>query len=112
MDIANLIIPGTVEQIDSVQSEAFNLPSADELVASVGKFLREDVLRQTTGRVQFLARVAANSLDIARRESSLGPGLAAAEQQRLADLLASDGDLAALRWHKPVFFQTAFTKPD
>ena len=98
MDIANLIIPGTVEQIDSVQSEAFNLPSADELVASVGKFLREDVLRQTTGRVQFLARVAANSLDIARRESSLGPGLAAAEQQRLADLLASDGDLAALRW--------------
>ena len=48
------------------------MPRADELLRSVTDFLREQVMTQTTGRTQFLARVAGNSLDIVLRENGLG----------------------------------------
>ena len=52
----------------------------------------------TKGRLNFLARVSGNALDIVVRELALGAQHREAERQRLADLLGSDGDLEALRW--------------
>jgi hypothetical protein len=49
-------------------------------------------MEQTHGRTRFLARVAANSLDIVRRELALGPPLRALELSRLRDLYAASGD--------------------
>ncbi len=43
-------------------------PSADELLEAVAGFLRDDVMPATSGRVNFHARVAANVLDMLRRE--------------------------------------------
>ena len=53
---------------------------------------------ETAGRVNFLTRVAANSLDIVRRENSLAPDFERGEHQRLQNLLNSDGNLCDLRW--------------
>jgi hypothetical protein len=75
-----------------------DMPRADELLTSVRNFLREDVMAATTGRTQFLARVAGNSLDIVQRELALGAENRLLEQQRLARLLSSDATLADLRW--------------
>lgn len=44
----------------------------------------------------FPQKVAANALGIAQRELELGPALAEAERERLAALLGTKGDLAAL----------------
>jgi hypothetical protein len=46
----------------------------------------------------FLARVAANSLQIAQREFLYGAKFAGLERQRLERLLAEESDLDALRW--------------
>ena len=74
------------------------MPSVDELVTSVRDFLRQDVMAETTGRPNFLARVASNSLDIVLRELSLGPEHQAREHERLVRLLGSEEDVLALRW--------------
>jgi len=75
-----------------------DMPRIDELVTSVRDFLRDDVMGATTGRINFLARVAGNSLDIVLRQLALGEGARAAEHARLRDLLGADGSLSALRW--------------
>ena len=62
-------------------------PEAPELMAAVAKFLREQVLPATEGALAFQVRVAANALDIARRESLLAPAAAAQEAQGLHELL-------------------------
>ena len=98
MDIANLIIPGVVTPVDHPPPVTSNLPSADELLASVSDFLREEVMEETEGRVQFLSRVAANSLEIVRREAHLGPHFAAAQYDRLQNLLGGDAELVELSW--------------
>ncbi len=68
----------------------FDSPSATLLVAEVRKAL-------DTGLAPgFAQRVAANALGIAEREMEDGPGHAEAEHRRLADLLGSDDNLAAL----------------
>ncbi|HEY3610753.1 MAG TPA: phosphotransferase, partial [Pseudonocardiaceae bacterium] len=52
-------------------------PSATELVDAVTQFLRTELMPATEGRLNFLARVAANVLDGVGRELVLGP-----EQER------------------------------
>ena len=74
------------------------MPTLDELLISVRDFLREDVMQATSGRANFLARVASNSLDIVRREAVIGPGLRQREADRLADLFGSREPLSKLRW--------------
>jgi hypothetical protein len=74
------------------------MPRVDELLISVRDFLREDVMANTAGRTQFLARVAGNSLDIVDRELALGPRHRAGELERLRKLCGRDGDLGDLRW--------------
>jgi hypothetical protein len=71
-------------------------PKSPDLLAAVARFLREELMPQLTGALAFQTRVAANVLDIARRELELAPAADAAERKRLAALLAQEGDLAVL----------------
>ncbi len=52
----------------------------------------------TLGRTSFIARVAANSVDIVLRELELGPAHRVREQRGLETLLGRTGDLETLRW--------------
>lgn len=98
VDCANLLVPGPVALPDTgVASPDPDMPTADELLTSVRDFLRGDVMAATSGRTQFLARVAGNSLDILLRENALGPAYRRGERERLARLLQRDGDLYSLR---------------
>ncbi len=45
-------------------------PNVDELLAAVAGFLQDDVMPSTSGRVSFHARVAANVIQMLRRELS------------------------------------------
>ena len=74
-------------------------PTAAELVAAVSVFLREDVMAATDGRLNFLARVAANTLDGVERELRLGPAQEQRHRERLAALAHTDqaGLAAAIR---------------
>jgi hypothetical protein len=75
---------------------ARGIPTTEELLEAVREFLRDEVLPQTDGRLQFHARVAANVLGIVEREVALGPAYATAHAQRLAGLgVADDAELAA-----------------
>ena len=99
VDCVNLLIPGPVDVVP--ESTAFttrDLPRNDELLTSVRDFLRGDVMAETTGRSNFLARVASNSLDIVLRELSLGPGQQSRELDSLQTLYRSEDDLVSLRW--------------
>jgi len=67
-------------------------PSVLELIDAVAQFLRQEAAPHLDGRTGFHARVAANALDIVRREIAAGPAAAAAESARLAALLGHQGD--------------------
>ncbi len=99
MDCVNLLIPGAVTlPAPPPEERAVDMPRFDELLTSVRDFLRGEVMAATQGRTRFLARVASNSLDIALRETALGPSAWAAEAKRLQALFHSTEDLPALRW--------------
>jgi len=61
--------------------------SAEELLAGVEKFLRQDVLPQLSGSSVYKCRVAANMLGIVQRELARGPGADKAELEGLEKLL-------------------------
>ena len=95
----NLLIPGPVTRVKpDADHRDDSLPRVDELVTSVRDYLRTDVMAMTTARTAFLARVAANSLDIMLRDLVVGAHARAAEHRRLRQLFATDAPLAALRW--------------
>lgn len=99
VDCVNLLIPGSVEIVAPGPGfSSIDMPSVDELVTSVRDFLRQDVMAETSGRSNFLARVASNSLDIVLRELKYGPEHQAREYARLCRLLDSSEDVMALRW--------------
>jgi aminoglycoside phosphotransferase (APT) family kinase protein len=74
-------------------------PAATDLVVAVAEFLRAELMPATEGRLNFLARVAANVLDGVTRELVLGPELQRRHTARLAALGRSDqaGLAAAIR---------------
>ncbi len=99
VDCVNLLIPGPVALVDGVDTAAdLDMPRKDELLISVRDFLRNDVMGATSGRTQFLSRVAGNSLDIVLRDLQLGEPHRRNERERLRALLDADGDLGSLRW--------------
>ncbi|MEC9114294.1 MAG: phosphotransferase family protein [Actinomycetota bacterium] len=99
VDCVNLLIPGAVELIEPEPlSRPSDMPRVDELLTSVRDFLHGEVMSSTTGRTNFLARVAGNSLDIVDRELAIGPELRRREEARLADLLQRPGSFDQLRW--------------
>jgi hypothetical protein len=71
-------------------------PRPPEILAAVARFLREVVAPETKGHVNFNVRVAANALEMMRRQLELAPAADEAERRRLKDLLGLDGDLLAL----------------
>ena len=101
VDCVNLLIPGSVV-LEQPQAAAAAMPGMDELLTSVSDFLRDDVMAHTQGRLQFLARVAANSLDIVKREQALAAQGLVNEKKRLTELFgdgeASSLTLDDLRW--------------
>jgi hypothetical protein len=71
-------------------------PSAQQLIESVREWLERDVLADTTGRLNFHARVAINVLAMVERELELGPQQARDHAARLQALgFADDAALAA-----------------
>jgi aminoglycoside phosphotransferase (APT) family kinase protein len=99
VDCVNLLIPGPVTVLEPrAWDSALDMPRSDELLTSVRDYLRADVMAATGGRTNFLARVAANSLDIVLRELAVGEPHRRLEQERLQRLLGKQGELEALRW--------------
>jgi aminoglycoside phosphotransferase (APT) family kinase protein len=103
VDCVNLLIPGPVQLVmPATALSSTDLPGIDELVISVRDFLRGEVMAATEGRTSFMARVAANSLDIVLRELALTPAHQAAELARLralvGDRVPGEGDALSLRW--------------
>lgn len=72
----------------------YDQPTASELLEAVSRFLVEEVMPALDGRLAFHTRVAANVVDLVRREVELGPAARAAAAARLAALLGRDGPLA------------------
>lgn len=87
IDCVNLLIPGEVAKPQNRFSRSLAMPRDDELLASVRDYLRNEVMPAQHGRAGFLARVAANSLDVVMRELEQGPALHAYQVQQLASLL-------------------------
>ncbi len=99
VDCVNHLIPGPVELVAETDlSVGDEMPRIDELLTSVRDFLHGEVMAETAGRTNFMARVAGNSLDIVMRDRALGPAHRRLERQRLAALFASDDSLENLRW--------------
>jgi uncharacterized protein DUF6285 len=71
-------------------------PSITELLEATASFLREVAVPQLTGHASFHARVAANALDIVKRELELRPSAERDEHARLQALLHTDGSLEHL----------------
>lgn len=71
-------------------------PPAHELLEIVAEFMRKEVVPRLEGTKGFHALVAANVIDIVRRELIIGPRAEAEERQRLEALLGSSGSLHEL----------------
>jgi len=71
-------------------------PHPHEIIAAVAEFLRSAVAPKADPLIAFQTRVAANALDIVRRQLELAPAAEAEELERLTALLGHGGDLAAL----------------
>jgi len=71
-------------------------PAADEILAAIAAFLRGTLMLKTDPHTAYQARVAANAVDLVRRELELGAAGEDAELQRLEALLGQGGNLAAL----------------
>ena len=98
VDCVNLLISGPVTEVAREGGDhGPDLPRVDEMVGSVREFLRSDVVPAIDGRTGFLARVAANSLDIVARELEWGDEHRHLEWSRLRNLLGVDGTLGELR---------------
>jgi aminoglycoside phosphotransferase (APT) family kinase protein len=99
MDCVNLLIPGdyALPDLQRPLSSGTQLPMPAELLEGVVRFLKEEVATELQGRSAFLARVAANSLQIAQRELQFGSLLANEEKARLDSLLGTTDDLESQR---------------
>jgi len=71
-------------------------PTAAELVEAVAEFIRNHAMPQLQGHAAFHARVAANALDIVKRELEIAPSANTGEAARLKALLGREGTLQEL----------------
>jgi hypothetical protein len=72
-------------------------PPVSELLASVSRFLRDELLPTLSGASAFNLRVSINAVDLVRREIEQQGGADQRERLRLAKLLGSDADLETMR---------------
>lgn len=68
-----------------------NTPTPDELLEVVARYLTEVAMPLLPPAAAFHARVAANALQVVRRQIALAPAQEAAERERLAALPAGLG---------------------
>ena len=71
-------------------------PHPSEIIAAVARFLKAEVIPELTGRTAFNTRVAANALEMMRRQLELAPAAEADERERLTALLGREGGLFEL----------------
>jgi hypothetical protein len=71
-------------------------PTPSEILGAVARFLKEVVAHETTGATNFNVRVAANALEMMRRQLELAPAAEARELTSLKALLGAEGELADL----------------
>jgi hypothetical protein len=71
-------------------------PTVTELLEATASFLREVAVPQLSGHASFHARVAANALDVVKRELELRPVAERDEHARLQALLHVEGSLEEL----------------
>lgn len=71
-------------------------PTPEEILETVAKLMRETLMPELSGRSAYLVRVAANALDLARRQIQREGAPDAEELGRLRTLLRSDGSLPEL----------------
>ncbi|MES5483322.1 DUF6285 domain-containing protein [Bradyrhizobium sp. INPA03-11B] len=69
-------------------------PGPHEILTAVAAFLRDVVVPESLPRTAFQARVAANAVDLVRRQILLGPASDEAEKASLARLLGEELSLA------------------
>ena len=82
----------------------YDTPTPEELLAAVARFLRDEAgpalgrsgAQPDHSALAYQARVAANMLDMVRRQGLLGPAAEAAERSRLQALLGETGGDADL----------------
>ena len=74
-------------------------PPVNELLASVSRFLRDELLPTLSGARAFNLRVSINAIDLVRREIEQQAGADQRERERLrlARLLGSEADLETMR---------------
>jgi hypothetical protein len=72
-------------------------PPATELLASVSRFLRDELLPILSGAEAFNLRVSINAIDLVRREIEQQDAADKHEHRRLAKLLDSYAELDVLR---------------
>lgn len=73
-----------------------DLPSSVEIIDVVADFIRTQLMPQLEGHSAFHAMVAANALDIVKRELDIAPQANQNEQSRLSTLLSTEGSLEDL----------------
>ena len=71
-------------------------PKPDEILSAVARFLRDVAAPATTGHISFNLRVAANAIEMSRRQLNLDPPAAGDEAARLRAILGVEGDLPTL----------------
>lgn len=71
-------------------------PTPYEIMGAVAEFLRSVVAAESSPRTAFVARVAANALEISRRHLTVGALAEAEELERLRVILGHDGSLPEL----------------
>jgi Domain of unknown function (DUF6285) len=71
-------------------------PTITELLDATAAFLRDVAVPQLSGHASFHARVAANALDLIKRELELRPAAERDEHTRLQSLLQTEGSLDEL----------------
>ena len=99
IDCINLLCPGLVSISEiNYRQDNLEVSQVTELLKEVGRFLRQDVVRSTSGRTQFLSRVSANSVDIVLREIMSVSVYRQIEQNSLRQFLSiEDESLEKLR---------------
>jgi hypothetical protein len=68
-------------------------PAPDEILAAISAFLRDEVMPAAEAHTAFQVRVAANAIDLARRQLEFGSAGEKAELARLQILLGGRGSL-------------------
>jgi Domain of unknown function (DUF6285) len=71
-------------------------PDPDDLLRAVADFLREQAMPQLQGQAAFHARVAANLVELVRRQIAQAPQTDELERAGLQALLRADGNVTEL----------------